>query len=78
MPVHFWEGDLAFDTEDEIISLRKAAGIVGVSHTTVHKWCEKYGIGDRDGHRWLISRQRLLRVHRQYIKARAILAPVAQ
>jgi predicted site-specific integrase-resolvase len=59
---------------DEIVSLRTAASVAGVSYETVRKWCAKYQFGHREGGRWRIPKDKLLRVASAHVKARAMLA----
>lgn len=59
---------------EEIVSLRAAAAIAGVSYETVRKWCAKYQIGQCEAGRWRIPKDKLLRVANAHVKARAMIA----
>lgn len=63
--------------KSEILSLRKAAAVAGVSHELVRQWCLRHGIGTLLDGRWRISRPGLDRVARNYRKARRALKRVA-
>jgi predicted site-specific integrase-resolvase len=54
----------------EIITLRAAAQVAGVSAMGVLDWCRKYGVGRIEAGRWIIDRDKLQRI----INARAVLA----
>jgi hypothetical protein len=56
---------------DEIIGLRAAAEIAGVSHETVRFWVDKHGIGEKRGDTFIISRSKLMSVKRSRQKLRS-------
>lgn len=60
--------------EPQLISLRRASKLVGVSHTTIEDWCGKYGIGQCVDGRYRISISGLKRV----AKAKSELAKLAK
>lgn len=55
--------------DENIITLDAAAKIANVHLTTIRYWCEKYGVGDKVGSKWVINRQHLERI----MQARAFL-----
>lgn len=54
----------------EIVGLREAARIAGVSRMAVSQWCDKYDIATKDERGvWRINRAALMKI----VRARAIL-----
>lgn len=60
-------------TSKDVVTLRAAADLVGRAPETVRSWCKKYALGDMDGHRFVIDRERLLAVAKAHAQADAIL-----
>lgn len=53
----------------EIVGLREAARLAGVSRMAVSQWCRRYDIGELHEGVWRIDRGALMRI----VKARAVL-----
>lgn len=53
----------------QIVGLRRASQIAGVSRVAVGNWCEKYGIGTMVDGVWHIDRAALMKI----VRARLVL-----
>jgi len=45
--------------DNAVLTVNEAVRVFGFSESTIRKWCQRHGVGDRRGGRWVVVRDRI-------------------